>query len=91
MISHSWISECLEMFCIAKNIQDILNNSMKSWKVEINASGGELGEVDIWRAFFQSDSLFPLLFLLCIVPFTWLLRRAKAGYGRGNKGLELNH
>ena len=31
MVPHSWISECLEMFCIANNGQDFLKNSMKSW------------------------------------------------------------
>ena len=39
MVAHSWISECLKMFGIANNVQDFLNNSMKSWKVELNASG----------------------------------------------------
>ena len=91
MVPHSWISECLEMFGIANNVQDFLNNSMKSWKLELNASGKTLGEVDIRRGIFQGDSLSPLLFVLCMVPLTWLLRRAKAGYEWGNKGLKLNH
>ena len=50
-----------------------------------------LGEVDIRRRIFQGDSLFPLLFVLCMVPLTWLLRRAKASYEWGNKGFKLNH
>ena len=33
IVSYSWISECLEMFAIANNVQDFLNNSMKSWKL----------------------------------------------------------
>ena len=52
MVPYSWISECLEMFGIANNIQDFLNNSMKSWKLELNASGKTLGEVDIRRGIF---------------------------------------
>ena len=39
MVTHSWISECLEMFGIANNVQDFLNKSMKSWKLVLNASG----------------------------------------------------
>ena len=90
IVPHSWICECLEMFGIASNVQDFLNNSMKSWEIELNASGKTLGEVDIRRGIFQGDSLSPLLFVLCMVPLTWLLRRAKAGYERGNKGFKLN-
>ena len=31
MVPNSWISECLEMFGTANNVQDFLNNCMKSW------------------------------------------------------------
>ena len=79
------------MFGIENNVEDLLNNSMKSWKLELNASGKTLGEVDIRKGIFQGDSLSPLLFVLCMVPLTWLLRRAKAGYEWGNKGFKLNH
>ena len=91
MVPHSWISECLEMFGIANNVQDFLNNSMKSWKLELNASGKTLGEVDIRKGIFQGDSLSPLLFVLCMVPLTWLLRRARTGYEWGDKGFKVNH
>ena len=30
MVPRSWIIECLEMLGIANNVQDFLNNSMKS-------------------------------------------------------------
>ena len=91
IVSHSWISECLEMFAIANNVQDFLNNSMKSWKLELNASGKTLGEVDIRSGIFQGDGLSPLLFDMCMDPLTWLLRRAKTGCEWGNKGFILNH
>ena len=78
------------MFGIVNTVQDFLNNSMKSWKLELNASGKTLGEVDIRRGIFQGDSLSPL-FVMCTVPLTWLLRRAKAGYEWANKGFKLNH
>ena len=86
MIPHSWISVCFEIGGIANNIQDFLNNSMK-----LNTSGEKLGEDDIKRGFFLGDSLSSLLFVLCMVPLTWLLKRAKAVYKWGNKGLKLNH
>ena len=49
------------------------------------------GEVDIRRGIFQGDSLFPLLFVLCMVPLTWLVRRAKADYEWSNKGFKLKN
>ena len=69
MVPHSWISDCLDMFGIANNVQDFLNNSMKSWRLELNASGNTL-EADIRRGIFQGDSLSPLSFVLCMVPLT---------------------
>ena len=54
MVPHSWISECLEMFGIANNVQDFLNNRMKSWKSELNASGKTIGEADIKREIFRA-------------------------------------
>ena len=90
LVPHSWISECLEMFGIANSVQDFLNNSMKSWKLELNALGEKLGEVDIRRGIFQGHSLSPLLFVLFMDPLTWLLRRAKADNELSNKGFKLN-
>ena len=59
---------------------------MKSWKLGLNASGEKLeGNVDIRRGIFHGDSLSPLLFVLCMVSLTWLLRRAKADYEWGSK------
>ena len=55
----------------------------------MNASLEKLG-VDI-RTDFQSDSLSPLLLALYMIPLTWLLRRAMAGFEWGNKEFKLNH
>ena len=90
-VSHSWMSECLEMFGIANNVQNFLNNSMRSWKLALNASGENLREVDIRGGIFEGDSLSPLLSVLCMVPLAWLLRRDNAGYKWGNKGFKLHH
>ena len=62
---------------------------MNSWK--LSASVKTLREVDIKRDIYQGDSLSPLLFVLCMVTLTWLLRKAKVGYECGNKGFKLNH
>ena len=60
MVPQSWISESLEMFGIAKNVQDFLNNSMevraertrgkikKSWYQERDFSGRWLISVVVY-------------------------------------------
>ena len=90
-IPNSCISEFLEMFGIANNVQNFLNNSMKSSKLDLNGSGEKLGEVDIRRGICQGDSLSQLLVVFCMVPLTWLLRKAEGGYEWGNKEFILNH
>ena len=65
MVPHSWISESLEMFVIANNLQDLSNNSVKSWELKLNASGEKLEEVDIRKGNFYGDSVYPLL-LACV-------------------------
>ena len=92
MVHHIQISECLEIFGTANNVQDFLNNSMKSWNLELNLSGEKLRAVDIRRGIFQGRSLsLSPLFVLCMIPLTWLSRRAKTGYEWGNKVFKLNH
>ena len=92
MVHHIGISECLEMFGTANNVQDFLNNSMKSWNLELNVSGEKLREVDIRRGIFQGRSLsLSPLFVLCMIPLTWLSRRTKTGHEWGNKVFKLNH
>ena len=73
------------MFGIENNVQDFFYNSMKSWKLELNVSGGHLEEVDIRREIFQGDSLSPLFFALRMVPLTWFLRRATLATNRATK------
>ena len=60
-------------------------------KVRVEASWKKSREADIRRGVFQDDSLSSLLFVLCMVPLVWLLRRAKAGYEWVNKRFKLNH
>ena len=40
----------------------------------------ELGEVEIKRGSCQEDSLFPLVFVLALIPLSLILTKAKAAY-----------
>ena len=76
------------MFCIVNNVQDFLNNSMKSWKLELNGSGEKLGEVDIRRGIFQGDSLSPLLLILCR-PIDTVVEKSQAWLQIGQQRIQI--
>ena len=78
IVPQCWIGECLEMSGDVNNVQDFLNNSMKSWKVELNTSMGKFEEIDISRGIIQGGSLSPL-FVLCMILLTWLLNELWMG------------
>ena len=72
-VSHSWILECLDTFGIAENIRKFLENSMKNWKLLLASNGLDLCEIDVNRGIFQGDSLSPLIFVICMIPLSFLL------------------
>ena len=80
MVPHSWIIESLKLAQVAPNILEFIEKSMTNWKTDLTSCGKILGTVNIRRGIFQGDSLSPLIFILCIVPMTKILRHMRAGY-----------
>lgn len=91
MVPHSWIIKCLEMLKISGNIKDLLKNSMNEWESELTAGGQSLGRVKIRRGIFQGDSLSPLLFVISLIPLSFILRKMKARYDFSKSGPSINH
>lgn len=75
----------------AGNVIKLLQNSMKGWKTELTSGGQTLCEVNIKRGIFQGDSLSPLLFIISLIPLTFVLRKTKAGYDLGQNRGVINH
>ena len=90
MVPHSWIRECLDMFGIAENVKQFISVSMRSWETELTSGGQKLGRVKIRRGIYQGDSLSPLLFVICMIPLTIILRQCKAAYEFKQKE-KINH
>ncbi len=91
MIPHSWIIECLNMIGVAENLKELLLRSMPRWKTILTAGKEELGEVTIQRGIFQGDCLSPLLFVICLLPMSMVLRKCKAGYQLEKGKTKVNH
>ena len=89
MVPHSWIIKCLKMAQVPQNVTSFLQRSMRNWKTELTSCGESLGTVNIKRGIFQGDSLSPLIFVICMIPLSKVLRKAKAGYRLGD--VKINH
>ena len=90
MIPHSWILECMRLAGVSENIMQMVENNMQNWKTMLTSAGKELAEVHIRRGIFQGDSLSPLLFVICLIPMSLVLRKVKAGYSFGNDKPKVN-
>ena len=90
-VPHSWILECLNLFGIADNVKSFIERSMERWKLLLTSNGSDLCEVDVNRGIFQGDSLSPLIFVICMIPLSLLLRKMKASYEWGKKEFKVNH
>ena len=90
-VRHRWIIESLSMLGIADNVRSFLEKSMKKWKILLTSNGSDLCEVDVNRGIFEGDSLSPLIFVICMIPLSLLLRIVKASYEWVRKEFKLNH
>ena len=80
MVPHSWIVECLQLAQVPQNVTTFLERSMVNWQTELTSSCTSLVNVNIRRRIFQGDSLSPLIFVICMIPLSKVLLKAKAGY-----------
>ena len=79
------------MFGLAENNKGFLVNSMEKSKVILRSGNSELGKVEIKHGIFQGDFLFPLVFVLALIPLSLILRKAKAVYGFSESKEKINH
>ena len=86
-LAMAWVDykkACLKMAQVPQNVTSFLQRSMRNWKTELTSCGESLGIVNIKRGIFQGDSLSPLIFVICMIPLSKVLRKAKAGYRLGD-------
>ena len=83
--------ECLKDLGVNEQLRKFLEESMKTWRVELRCGEEMLGEVKMKRGIFQKDTLSPLLFVIALTPLTHILRKLKAGYEFSKTGEKVNH
>ena len=79
-VAHTWIIAVLEKLKIASNIRKTIENSMRHWHTTIELNGASIANVKINRGIFQGDSLSPMLFVMSLIPLSWILNSQKNGY-----------
>ena len=59
MVPQSLIMKCLKIFKISHEVINIIEKTMKTWRVELTAGEKSLAEIKIQRGIFQGDALSP--------------------------------
>ena len=76
---------------IANHIRNVIEKSMKNWKVELTLGGETLSEVKVNRSISQGGSVLPILFVITLIPLSILLRDMKAGCMLGEVWGKINN
>lgn len=83
-IPHDWIIHLLKIMKFDETTIKFFETTMKKWKTSLTLTH-ENGSIttdnfEIKTGIFQGDSASPLLFVLSLVPLSWLLKRSNLGF-----------
>ena len=87
MVPQRWILHCLKMYKISHEVINLIEQTMKTWRVELTAEGRSIAETKIQRGIFQGDSLF----IIAMMPLNHILRKWAAGYKLSRSQEKINH
>ena len=91
MVPQSWIIHCLKMYKISHEVINFIEQTMKTWRVELAAGGRSIAETKIQRGVFQGDALSSLLFIIAMMPLNHILRKCAAGCKLSRPQEKINH
>ena len=63
------------MYKILHEVIKFIEQTMKTWRVELTAGGIRLAETKIQRSIFQGDALSPIQFIIAMMPLNHILRK----------------
>ena len=79
------------MYKISYEVIKFIEQTMKTWRMELTAGGRSIAETKIKRGIFQGDALSSLLFIIAIMPLNHILRKCAAGYKLSRSQEKINH
>ena len=91
MVPQSWIIHCLKMYKISHEVINFIEQTMKTWRVELTVGGISIAETKIQRGLFHGDALSSLLFIIAMMPLNHILRKCAAGYKISRSQKKINH
>ena len=80
MVPQSWIINCLKMYKISHEVIYFIEETTKTWRVEMTAGGRSLDKTKIQSGVFQGDAQSPILFIITMMPLNHILRKCTATY-----------
>ena len=79
------------MYKISHEVIKFIEQTMKTWRVDLTAGGRSIAETKIQRGIFQGDALSSLLFIIAMMPLNHILRKCAAGYKLNRSQEKINH
>ena len=79
------------MYKISHEVINLIEETMKTWRLELTARERSLAETKIQRGIFQGDALSPILFIIAMMPLNHILRKCTAGYKLSRLQEKINH
>ena len=79
------------MYKISHEFINFIEQTMKTWRVQLTAGGRSIAETKIQRGIFQGDALSPLLLIITMMPLNHILRKCAAGYKLSRSQENINH
>ena len=91
MVLQSWKINSVKMYKISDKVINFIEETMKTWWVELPAGGSSFAEAKIQRGIFEGDAISPLRFIIAMMALNHILRKCTAGYKPSRLQEKINH
>ena len=91
IVPQNWIITCPATYKILDEVINIIEKTMKTWRVELTAEGESLADSKIQRCIFQGVALSLLLFIVAMTPHNHILGKRTGGYKVCKSQEKINH